>query len=128
MSFRNHHSIIFRRAAWIAVLSIMLQVMMPLIHSSANAMPTNGSIHHCSLIKKIAVERAGSQGAPAQKSPSCPVCQTLNLMSGGFVVPHGILLALVSYDVQRVVSSLDEPTLQNEFYFGARSRAPPTLA
>ena len=83
-----------------------------------------------SLIHICGVDRqsSGDQNkTPAHKLPSCPICQHLHLLGGGFVPPDAAVLVALSLPSIPVISTGHIFYLKFKLAATARPRAPPTL-
>jgi hypothetical protein len=120
----------FRRAAWLALLALFLQIAVPLFHRPASADVRAGisGANLCMAPGSVPAAPTDGDKAPAHKAPACAICQTLHMLGGGFVPPNdpGLLAAQPYGAVLSEISSDSFP--QRRIVSDARARAPPTLA
>ncbi len=125
MLSRFHHSKHFRRAAWVAVMAVLLQILVPLIHHPVQVFDGK-NLHICGLNNHLP-SQPDNEKAPAQKSPACPVCQTLHMLGNGFVTPHAPVITEVYIAANPVYDFTNKPVIPRLISPSARPRAPPTL-
>jgi hypothetical protein len=117
---------IFRRTAWIAVWALVLQMLLPLIHhpAAAKAGPPDG-LRICAVMGLMPTGKAEPSKTPVSKIPSCPICQTLHMLNGGFVPPDISVLAIPSEHDGSVGVVAVANILPHIIITGAQPRAPP---
>jgi hypothetical protein len=121
----------FRRSAWLALFALLFQALLPLGHHPADMasmdmaqmdMPGYGAGNLCMA---PGTAPADPHKDPAHKPPPCPICQTLQMLAGGFIPPSPISLEPPKFT--RLAA--DVPPAQNRheqyIHLGARARAPP---
>lgn len=120
----NKNSLIFRRAAWVAVLALMLQVLMPLLHPAmaAGISSVNG-LRICSIAK------TGDNGKEApQKIPSCLICFGIHHHSGSLAAPPNIALTYIASLSFVLTTPSNAAVIVVSAVSSAQPRAPPALA
>lgn len=117
----NKNANIFRRIGWVAVLALMLQVFLPVLHPAMAAGVGNG-LRICSVAKSTDTGKA----AP-QKMLSCPICMSMHSSFGGFVPPQNIVLASVGYIISVVKPATEIAVVKTQVLSSAQPRAPPSL-
>ena len=116
------HNRNFRKAAWLALFGMFLQILLPLVHQpQASAFPLN--IRICSSFSRT----HGADQSPVQKTPSCPICQTLHLLNTGFVSPPVLMIARMEGDAESL-TSFTAVVHDAQAVTAAQPRAPPSLA
>ena len=123
----QRNSKIFRRAGLLAVMAMLLQILVPLIHHPVLASNVNEGISHCGMQGGMPPVPAHTGKTPASKIPSCPICQSLHLLNGGFAPPNTV--KLVTSDPVRQVYQL--PLLSfvpRRILITGQARAPPVFA
>jgi hypothetical protein len=121
-TLRSRFPLLHRFAIYLALLAILVPLGTSLVHYPAAA---QAFTHICG----IDTHAPGDQSKdPAHKLPSCPICQSLHLLGGGFVPPEAVAVAdrpvavaiYISADVSYLLKLVVAPQ--------ARPRAPPLLA
>ncbi len=126
MSLLTRHSRNFRRAAWLAVLAVVLQMLVPLMHQPARVMLAGGVMRICSSL--INQAPADADKAPTHKLPPCPICQNLHMLGHGFVPPNTVVLAHVASGGETLALPALKPVVLLRVISNAQPRAPPILA
>lgn len=93
MAFPSHHRRVFRRAAWLGVLAVLLQILVPAIHHPVVAAGQSFLFADsviCSASRVDSDRAVIPDKAPTKNASHCPVCWGLQQLAGGFVVPGGI--------------------------------------
>jgi hypothetical protein len=120
----NKNGNIFRRAGWIAFLALMLQVVLPLLHPAmAASVASNQHIRLCSVASKS----TDAEKSSPQKMPSCPICMSMHMLSGGSLVPPDVVIAVLQL---RGFTIIPLPQVKIEIIrtaFSQQPRAPPSL-
>ena len=123
-----------RRAACLALAALLLQLIIPLVHTPPGSAASGARAHlnMCVAAGAQPVQPVGGQGspgrkAPAQRAPACSICLTLHLLSGGVLPPveAGIALAHSRREARVAVSS--DPDLPAFLFGDVRARAPPAV-
>ena len=114
-----------RFAAFLALLAILVPVGTSLVHSPFPASVAAQSFIHICGLDSHAKQDPGKD--PAHKLPSCPICQSLHLLSGGFVPPAPILLAATPPAAAPALPALADLLVKRSLTHQARSRAPPSF-
>ena len=93
MAFRSRHCRAFRRAAWLGVLAVLLQILVPAVHHPVAALGQSFLFADsviCSASRVDSDRAVIPDKAPTKNASHCPVCWGLQQLAGGFVVPGGI--------------------------------------
>ena len=119
-----------RRAAWLALVALFLQVVVPALHHPASAAAPIGAIAaaFCVAPGSQAPAPSDTDKSPAHGKQACAICQTLHMLGGGFVPPVGVALAPI--EPVRAISSLPPAVavLDGRAVLDSRARAPPAKA
>jgi hypothetical protein len=119
---------LIRRAAWLALFALLLQTLVPLVHQPAAMASAAGQvIRICSSLARGAGESSDADKSATHKLPSCPVCQSLKLLAGGFVTPVPVAFFA---DAERLADYAPHHaaiTITPWRISVAQPRAPPTL-
>ncbi|MGB9152184.1 MAG: DUF2946 family protein [Alphaproteobacteria bacterium] len=119
---RSRFPAFYRFAAFLALWAILVPVGTSLVHSPAAAQHL---IHICGA----AEHTNNDQGKdPTHKLPSCPICQSLHLLGGGFVPPDAVEIAALPSVAAIYVSAEHDFFVKLPVAPQARPRAPPVLA
>jgi len=117
---RSRFPLFYRCAAWVVLLSLLAPMALGLAHSVANAAPA--FLHIC----HVATQADGNKdNAPTHKTPSCPICQNLHLLSGGIAPPSLALLAHIPIIISTALFALIIFIVCPAFTPQAQPRAPP---
>lgn len=112
---------LYRFAAYMALLAMLVPLGTILVHHPEAA---QAPVHICNMD----MHYEGDQGkAPAHKTPSCPICQGLQLLSGGFVPPAIVGVAPVAFAAAIYIFTERIFPSRPLFAPQARPRAPPEL-
>lgn len=127
--FRGKHKA-FRRAAWLALLSLVLQVLVPALHHPASAaLPDGiGAANLCIAPGSQPVGPSDTDKSPAHGVQACAICQTLHMLGGGYVPPGAVAVAPASFVARLSVLQPAVAVLDGRRVFQARARAPPAKA
>lgn len=132
MAFPSRHSLAFRRAAWLGLLAVVLQIVVPAIHhpvAAAGQFSLFADSPICSASRGDS-DRAGvPDKAPAKNASHCPVCWGLQQLAGGFVLPGAISVPAdtLSADVGNRFTN-NAAILASVHVQAAQPRGPPHLA
>ena len=127
--FRRRHRA-FRRAAWLALLALFLQTVVPVLHHPASAALPAGvdAANLCMAPGSQAPPPSDTDKSLIHGTQSCAICQTLQMLGGGFVAPDAATLA-PAFVVERIsVFSPDAAVLGGRAVTQNRARAPPLKA
>jgi hypothetical protein len=112
----------YRFAAFVALLAMLVPLWTSLVHHPEAAQDVT---HICDSGMPGMQGSDHSGKAPAHKTPSCPICQGLHLLSGGFVRPVVAAVAPVSFASTLYVSTERTFSVRSVLAPQARPRAPP---
>jgi hypothetical protein len=127
-SLRSRQSL--RSGAWLALLAVWLQAVIPAVHHPAGMALAGGfsAVYQSNLCHAPAPAAPGDPGkGPAQTMPACALCQALHAI-GGFAPPSVVTAATF-----RVFESIAFAAADNPAAAGRRlrdrqqPRAPPVL-
>ena len=82
----RRNKIATRRASWLAIFAILLQVILPPLHDAAMAAPIGPDTAHSLCLAPGSTGPAAPAKAPAHPSPGCAVCFAMQSI-GGFAPP-----------------------------------------
>jgi hypothetical protein len=123
-----------RPAAWLALFALLFQALLPLAHHPAGMasmdmaqmdMPGYSAGNLCMA---PGTAPADPHKDPAHKPPPCPICQTLQMLAGGFVPPSPIPLDLPPFTRLAAEIPPNADRHEQHIHLGARARAPPMRA
>jgi len=124
--FRGRHRS-FRRAAWLALLALALQTLVPALHRpAAAAAPGFDAANMCIAPGNQAPTSGNTDKAPAHGQP-CAICLTLHMLASGFAPPHAVVLPL-PIAVAAAVPLPSVSPFHGRVLVDARARAPPASA
>ena len=128
MSRRPHSA--FRRAAWLALVALFLQIMVPVLHHPASAAQRGGiaAADLCLAPGSLPQAPTDTDKHPAHKLPACSVCLTLHMLGGGFVPPGSLAYASVPTCGAVLAPIAVDSLPQGRVVSDARARAPPERA
>ena len=131
--FRRRKHSAFRRASWLALVAILFQVLLPVLHHPAAAMLGSqrdmaGAGNLCLAPIGNPTAPTDSDKAPAHKLPPCPICQTFQMLGAGFVPSSPIAFAAFAATAAAPVPAADTAINPRWIAAGARARAPPLRA
>lgn len=142
------------RGAWVALFALWLQALLPLVHHPAGmAMMGVAPMDMSSMDMSAMVMSSGdmtpvsfgdprnicltpgtapadpSDQAPGHKPPPpCPICQTFQMLHGGFIQPVQTTLVLPAVYRTAVAVPISADVPRQPIHSGARARAPPVSA
>ncbi|MDR3448260.1 MAG: DUF2946 family protein [Alphaproteobacteria bacterium] len=94
---RSRFAVFYRFVAYVALLAMLVPMGTMLVHHPAVAsapMPMAMSMPGCDMgMQEGTQDKTAPAKAPAHKMPSCPICQSLHLLGGGFVPPDNIIVS-----------------------------------
>jgi len=115
---------IFNGAGWLALLGLLLQVFLPLLHHPETYVAGGQIIHICSWAAKTG-QGDNPAKTPIKKTPSCPLCQSLHHFHGN-AITGDIATAFVLHEPLTVKLAAFHPQcVALPIMHAARSRAPP---
>jgi hypothetical protein len=120
---RSRFPSLYRFAAFAALLAMLVPAATSLVH---HPMAAQALVHICGM--DMGAHDSGDRGkVPAHQSPSCPICQSLHFLAGGFVPPNLIAVTAIPFTV-----AIDAPAERISFARliitpQARPRAPPAF-
>jgi hypothetical protein len=119
--FRSRFPLFYRFAALLALIAILVPAGTILTHNPATPQLY---AHICGVDHPN-----GHHGkTPAHKMPVCPICQSLHLLSAGFVQPDVATAIDMAFVATSYLATFSEFLLKRAFAPQARSHAPPALA
>jgi hypothetical protein len=118
----SRFSAFHRFAALLALLAMLVPLGTALTHHPAG-IPS--LIRICGLGYG---DFSGKEKAPTHKMPSCPVCQSMHLLGGGFIVPPPLMFVSTGLALVTSISIYRAFLLQLDTAPQARPRAPPIFA
>jgi|SRR5579883_539242 len=123
--FRGRHRA-FRRAAWLALLALFLQSFVPALHHPASAALSDVG-NMCMAPGSQPFGPSDTDKSPPHGAPACAICQTLHILSGGFVPPEAVAAPAA------IFAKISPPgpaavILEGRSVSQARARAPPVKA
>jgi hypothetical protein len=129
MAFRRRRHRAFRRASWLGILAVLLQIVVPAIHHPATAPTSQLSILFpdvviCSAFGTTVPDK--DRGKPTSR---CPICWALQQLAGGFTAPAVMAGPQCSFGAgitNRLAASV--PSLVSIPRQSAQPRGPPRLA
>jgi hypothetical protein len=127
--FLRQHNLFFRQIGWLTLLSLLLPMMASLALKSASG-DANRPMAHCAMMMAEAPTQDSTQPSDHKspdKLPSCPICQNLNILSHGFVVPTvmAAMILLMTKGIALTQTGLSFVPAQSVLI--AWPRAPPRL-
>ena len=116
--------------SWVAALAVILPILAPLMHQPAGmAFAQRATLdlaaNMCVAPGNPVAPPSDPDKAPAHKQPPCPICQTLQMLAGGYVPPS--VIAAIPYGAAETVA----PSTENSHFLPRRvlgghgARAPP---
>ena len=117
---RSRFSLFHRCAAWAVLLSLLAPMALGLANSVSVAIPA--FIHLC---HSEAPSDGNKSDKSAPKTPSCPICQSLHLLSGGIAPPSLAILAHIPIFIGISIFALSIFLVRPVFTPQAQPRAPP---
>lgn len=126
----RHNKTRLRWGAWLALLALVLEALVPAVHRPAAAMAAQ-----MADTANMCMAPIGPHGAPtdtdklpARKSPPCPICQTLQMLSGGYLPPSaaGFLPDRAAHTVAHALPATSAPARRTAG--GIQARGPPRMA
>lgn len=130
--FRQRRHSAFRRASWLALFAILLQVVVPIVHQpggAARAGPLSAAgANLCSAPGNGPASPVGTDKSPTHKLPPCPICQTFQMLSGGFVPPSPATFAAIDRAGSAPAPSAYTAIRRRWTTANAQARAPPLRA
>lgn len=131
MSGRKNYSKANRRASWLAVLALLLQTLLPLMHHPADAASVAQGVFGDA--KSICLASGPGQDTPSDndKSPThhvppCAICQALQT-AGGSVPPTSFVLVELAVSEALFSAAADSATIPVRAATSSQPRAPPAL-
>jgi hypothetical protein len=115
----------FHRIGWIAIAAVLFQILLPLIHHPALASNVEQQVM-CPMHGSMPSTTGETGKSPLTKSPSCPICQSLHVLNGGYVPPDAMTLATPN-DVSPFYHSPVSSFAQRHFLVVGQPRAPPSF-
>ncbi|MGB9153468.1 MAG: DUF2946 family protein [Alphaproteobacteria bacterium] len=119
---RSRFPSFYRFAAFLALWAILVPMGVGLVHTPAAA---QSFIHICGAGEHTNNDQGKE---PAHKLPSCPICQSLHLLGGGFVPPDTVVVAGRPLVTAVYISADYNFFVRLPVVPQARPRAPPVLA